>query len=493
MTHSSKTARFTRRRALASAWGLLSVHALAAAGCAAPRSPTSPRSSTPSTSAPQDATRAFLDAVRRGDAPRVGDALARDRGLARARDDEGLSAFVIAQLHDRGEVAAQLREAGLELDIVEAALAGDWERFDALAVADPDALTRAHPIGGTPLYAAALVGSVELWRLRSRGCRPDAAPRGGTGYTPARGAMDSPRASWAGIALADLCGNGGDINAAQRGGSSVLHGAVQRRDAALVRLAIRKGADVTARDVGGRTAEQLADSLGWREGQLLLAAHTSLPRDNRSSRAALDASGRPIAPVDLSDVPQALQSAVTSSCHRDLGTVRELIAGDARLVFSRSTDDELPIEACAHTGARPIIRFLLEHGAPLSLPTAVSLGDVAAIKAWLARDPSLIHERGAHDFPVMWYTALGGGSVAVAEQLAAHGASVDQESRGTTTLHWCARRGDRELAAWLLERGADVEAVGYSWRREGQTPLQVATELGDAAFARLLKDAGARR
>lgn len=491
----SNRALLTRRRALASAGGLLSLHALAAIGCATstPQSAPQPAAQPSTQPAPPDARGAFLDAVRRGDEASVRRALARDEALAGARDDRGLSAFALAQLHGHESIAALLRAAGLELDVVEAALAGDWERFEALADADPDALARAHPIGGTPLYAAALVGSLGLWRLRARGCRSDAAPIGGTGFTPARGAMDSPRASWARLALADLCSNGADINAVQRGGSSVLHGAVQRRDAALVRLAIRKGADAAARDEVGRTPEQLAAALGWREGQELLAAHASLPRDNRSSRLAVDASRRLITPPSLSDVPPALQSAFTASCHRDLDGARELLARDARLVFSRSTDDELPIEACAHTGARPIIRLLLDHGAPLSLPTAAALGDLEMIRYWLTRDPSLIHERGAHDFPVMWYAALGGGSLDVAELLRARGASVDQESRGTTALHWCARRGDRALAAWLIDQGADVEAVGCSWRRDGQTPLRVATEAGDAALIRLLKDAGARR
>jgi len=435
----------------------------------------------------------FLAAVVRGDVERVQSMLAADAALVRARDAAGRSAFVLAHLHGHPRVAEVLRATGLELDVVEAVLAEDWPRVEALAAAEPRLLQRAHPIGGTPLYAAALVGSRDQWRLRGLGCLPDAAPPGGSGFTPARAAVESQRASWARIALTDLCSNGADVNARQRGGSSVLHGAVQRRDETLVRLALRKGARLDAVDDQGRTPHALALELDWEAGARLLAAPGATPRDNRASRFLLDANREPVQRPDLSEVPRALQNRVTGASHAKLDRVRELVATDARLAFSVSTDDELAIEACAHTGMRSIIRFHLDHGAPLSLPTAVSLGDEAAIDFWLTRDPSLVHERGAHDFPVLWYAVLGGGSVAIAERLARHGVPLDQETLATTALHLCAKRDDPDLAHWLLERGVDKEGIGYAWSRDGQTPLEIAVQEGHDKVARLLKDAGARR
>jgi ankyrin repeat protein len=192
-------------------------------------------------------------------------------------------------------------------------------------------------------------------------------------------------------------------------------------------------------------------------------------------------------------VPQELQNRVTGFSHARLAPLQELVATDPRLIFSVSTDAELAIEACAHTGMREIIRFHLDHGAPLSLPTAVSLGDDAAVDFWLARDPTLVNERGAHDFPLMWYAVLGGGSVAMAERLARHGVPLDQETQATTALHLCAKRDDPDLAAWLLERGLDANAVGYAWSRAGKTPLQIALAEGHERVAGLLKGAGARR
>jgi ankyrin repeat protein len=318
-------------------------------------------------------------------------------------------------------------------------------------------------------------------------------PAGGNGFTAARTATTAAHSHWAQIALADLCANGADVNAEQRGGSSVLHGAVACRDAQLVRLAVRKGAAVDAVDAEGRTAAALAAELEWAEGAALLANHASLPRDNRSSRFALDAARQPIERPDLSDVPRALQSKVTGNSHFRLAKVRELVTPDPRLVFSISNDDELAIEASAHIGHEDLMRFHLDHGAPLSLPTAVSLGDLDAVRFWLDRDATLLHERGAHDFPVMFFCVFGGGSVEMAELLVARGAAVDQDSVGTTALHWCVRRDERDLAVWLLEHGADPEPVGHLWSRDGETPLQVAVAGDRPGMAALLRDRGARR
>jgi ankyrin repeat protein len=418
-----------------------------------------------------------------------------DPALARSADEHGRSAFVLAHLHGHSAIAELLRGTGLELDIVEAVLAADWKRVEEHAAAEPARLRRAHPIGGTPLYAAALVGSLEAHKLRSLGCDPDLAPEGGTGFTPARGALESVHPGWARIALCDLLGNGGDPNARQRGGSSILHGAVLRRDEMLVRLAVRKGVAVESADDGGRTARELALASGWEAGAKLLADHRALPRDNRGSRCELDANREPVRRPDLSGVPQAVQNRVTGSSHGNLAGVREHVERDPRLSFSLSTDDELAIEACAHTGARPIIRYHLDQGAPLSLPTAVALGDRDAVAFWLARDPTLIHERGAHDFPLLWFALLGaeepGTALEMAELLVQHGAAPDQETMGSTTLHLCARHDARDLAAYLLELGADPGAVGHKWHRDGRTPLQMAEEEGHTALADLLRDAGA--
>jgi len=308
----------------------------------------------------------------------------------------------------------------------------------------------------------------------------------------ARAAMNQRTLPGALIAATDLLSNGSSPNSGQRGGDSVLHGAVRRREERLVRLAVRKGASVEARDDAGRTALDLARELDWAAGARLLESHASLPRDHRASRFLLDANREPVERPDLADVPQALQNQVTGSSHANLEKLRALVEADRRRVFSVSTDDELAIEASAHTGNREIMRYHLDHGAPFSLPTAASMGDLAMMRFLLDRDPLLVHERGAHDFAPMHYAAIGGGGVEVAALLHERGAAIDQETVGLTALHWSVAHDMPDLTAWLIEKGADVAAVSYKWDPRGETALQIALDAEAERQVKLLRDAGAR-
>lgn len=434
---------------------------------------------------------AFLNAVTRGDVRVVRSMLRSDVSLASARDENGLSAYVLAQLSNRPKIVKMIQDAGIELDVIEAVLAEDWGRVEVLAKKSPKIMRQGHPIGGTPLYAAALVGHRGFWRLRGQGCLADDVPVNGSGFTPARAAMDARTHLAAMASATDLLSNGSDANAAQKGGDSILHGAVRRRDEALVRLVIRKGADVDAKDDSGLAALGLAKKIKWREGVSLLTHHKKIPRDNRSSRFAFDANRNPVRRPNLSDVSQELQSQVTSSSHMKFDEVKKLVGPDPRLSFSVSSDDELAIEASAHLGSLQIIRFHLDQGSPLSLPTAAALGDLDFIKFLLDADPTLVHERGAHDFPVMFYTAFGKDTLDAAELLHERGANVDQQSLGNTTLHWCVRRNRVELAEWLLNKGADPNQLGYLWNRAGDTPLGLARDGKRKTMVELLKKHGA--
>jgi ankyrin repeat protein len=439
-----------------------------------------------------DGARALLAAVRAGDLARVRELVGERPALARSKDEAGRSAYVLAHLGGQREIATLLLAAGLELDLVEAVLAQDWKRAQELADAEPQGVDAAHPVGGTPLYAAARVGADDLFRVRALGCRPDAAPVGGCGFTPARAAVEAPDALAAWTALADLLGNGGDVNAPQAGGSSVLHGAAARGDGRLVRLALRKGADVAARDGRGRTPLELSRERGWAEGVALLEGHASIARDHTTSRLRWNAARERVVVPDRSHVSHKEQNAVTGKSHFDVDGVRELLAADPQATFSFSTDAELAIEACGHTGQRDIIRLHLERGAPLSLPTAISLGDLEHARFLLAEDPLRVHERGPHDFALMWYPAIGEGSVEAAELLLDAGAPIDQESCGETALHWAVQADAVELARFLIERGAALDEVSWRSPRAGHTPLGLARKLGRKACADVLAAAGAR-
>jgi len=433
----------------------------------------------------------FLAAVLAGRAAEVRALLAQDRTLVDAADAEGCSALVLACREGHTEVKAALLEHGPRIGLIEAAMIPDWPRVVELGTADRAAIDAFHPVGGTALYAAARAGQDDGYFLQDLGADPDANPRGRFGVTPAYGALLCKDPHDALAALVSLLSNGAHVNAPQRDGDSLLQVAARRGDAHLLRYLLRRGADTTARDRRGRSALELAEAAGHAAAVALLTHPERVPRDDSSARYASDASGGAVVWPDLSDVSQAEQSAVAGPSHGQFERVKAALRGEPRRSFSRSTQDELAVEACGHVGNREIMRFHLDHGVPQSVCTSISVGDLPRAAALLAKHPAAVHERGPHDFPLMWYASIGGGDVEAAQLLLDAGVEIGQESQGTTVVHWAVRRGQPDLVRFLAEKGADLDAVGYKFDRNGQTPLQAAREAEDGDMVKLLSDLGA--
>jgi len=144
-----------------------------------------------------------------------------------------------------------------------------------------------------------------------------------------------------------------------------------------------------------------------------------------------------------------------------------------------------------------ILQMYVDHG--LRLPDtpvmALHRGRIDLLEEHLRRDPGMLERRFAHE--EIYPPELGCHD----EVMATHGTPL----AGTTLLHLCADYGEIEIARWLLEHGMDVDAraavdgdgfgghtalfgavvsqANFSGNHHGKAP--------DAAFARLLLDAGA--
>jgi len=88
---------------------------------------------------------------------------------------------------------------------------------------------------------------------------------------------------------------------------------------------------------------------------------------------------------------------------------------------------------------------------------AAKSGDVATVRALLAGDPGLLRARDAD---------------------------------ASTPLHYAVWKGHRELVAYLLEAGADVEASNEN-EHWGTTPLHAAAHANQAVIAEMLLAHGA--
>ncbi len=437
---------------------------------------------------------AFFEAVVVGDAATVRRLLTADPSLIAARDELGRSAFLLANLHRHMNVAGDLRERGYQLDLHELAFVGEWEMFDDRADDTEGAVNAMHPVGGTAMYAAALGGAgSDIWHVYRHGADPNLRPRAPTAMSPVRAAFEHPDLGVAEMTAASMLSNDARADATEPDGVTALHAATARGSALLAEMLIRKGASVNARDAAGRTPLGVAEEKKHSELVDLLRHHQRIPRDCQTGRAAYDVEGNPYRTPNIGKLPAADRRAVVGMAHGNFDGVRERVGAEPRLAHARATTNERAVEAGGHMGNKPIVDYLLDHGAPYALTTAVMRGDTATVRRRLAEDPLGIHERGAHDFALLWYPIIGGGNVEMASLLLDAGAEPErQHFLGTTALHWAAMGGLLEMAELLITRGADVNRPGRKFGAEPQTPLDIARVRDRTEMVQLLRSHGAR-
>ncbi|ANM31666.1 hypothetical protein ABI59_22055 [Acidobacteria bacterium Mor1] len=437
--------------------------------------------------------RRYLKAAKQGDLEAVRKALDAHPELVKALDAQGRSGFTLAHLGGHDPVGDFLLERGYLPDFHEAALAGDWERVgtltDAARSPSPD---QDHPIGGSAMFAAALGGAgTDIWRVYAANGHPDVATRG---VSALQAALLFPDLEVAELTAATLLANAAAPDAPGKREAPPLHLAASRGSQAIVEILIRRGANLDALDARGRSAVAVAQSAGHAGVVELLRRHRQIPRDHNTSREAYDSRGKAYSPRELSGISPRQRRRVVGSAHGNLDAVREAVSRDARLAHSVATTGERAVEAGAHMGRKDIVDYLLEQGAPYSLPTAVMRGDTGRVRALLDEDPRRIHERGAHDFALLWYPVIGGGNLEIMQLLLERGAQVERQHwLGTTALHWAAMGGLTSMVELLLDHGADVDRPGRKFGGVAQTPLQLAQQRERTDVIDILRRRGAGR
>jgi hypothetical protein len=71
-------------------------------------------------------------------------------------------------------------------------------------------------------------------------------------------------------------------------------------------------------------------------------------------------------------------------------------------------DWETGLGGASHVGNKDIVRFLLEKGARIDLFCAAMMGQLAAVKAFLALEPKLIDAKGPHGIGLHFHAQIGG-------------------------------------------------------------------------------------
>jgi ankyrin repeat protein len=406
----------------------------------------------------------YRRAVLNGDVTTVEVFLSHDPAVLYARDVNGQSVYLLAAYANQPMVMGLFESKGLALDVYEAAAAGKVDRFNQLLRPAPGTVNMPNLAGDTSLHVAALCHRSEVIE-NAITYGPDFTarnPKRKNSTAAHLSLQSSPKDSAEAMAFA-MIGNGLDPNLANADGDTILHCAARTDFPRVIRLLLQKGASASAKNAGGQTPLDIATAAGNVGAADLLRNAASIPQDYYAHRYSYDPKFVALHRDDTQGLPKDFINNFIVFSHFGFDRVKKLIGLCSDLLNTRASWDELPVEAAAHMGRADIGGLLLDRGASYSICTATVFGSLADVKRMLAEDPRRIHERGAHSFPLLFYTAFGKPQLETAEYLIAAGADPKEDMRGRTVLHTAASAGHLELCRFFLEKGVDPRQKGTSF------------------------------
>lgn len=178
--------------------------------------------------------------------------------------------------------------------------------------------------------------------------------------------------------------------------------------------------------------------------------------------------------------------------HGDVESARALLDTDPALAGAMDLDGQTPMMAAIYGNHPEIVALLRERGARPTLFEAAALGDVRALNAALAQDPTVVRAYSIDGWTAL-HLAAHFGQIEAARALLAAGANITAHSWNgldNEPIHAAAaNKGNAAMVAMLLDAGAQVNARQHG----GFTPLHQAAQNGDAELVTLLLSRGARR
>ena len=189
---------------------------------------------------------------------------------------------------------------------------------------------------------------------------------------------------------------------------------------------------------------------------------------------------------DTAEVFRAIQ-------HGDAAKLGEILRAEPALAGARNERGDTVLLAAAYMGRREVIDSLLAAGVEPTLWEACALGLKEKVVELLRRDPSAIGAY-SHDGWTALHLAAFFGHRDLAALLLERGADVNARSKSetfaqaNTPLHAAAANRQLEVAQLLVARGADVNARDGS----GFTPLALAANGRSDLLMLLLLENGAR-
>jgi ankyrin repeat protein len=209
----------------------------------------------------------FFDAIRKGDAARVGELLKQKPEIIKARTKQGSTPVMLAMFSRHQEIAESLA-AGIETNIFEATALGRIERVRELLKEDPTLVEAFSPEGFTALHGNLNhTGIVDL--LLENGANINAVSKNQFGATPLQSALAMGWLDSAKLLIARKA----NVNCRNHEGFTPLHEATGNGQLEMARLLLEHGADINAKADDGKTP--LAIALEYKRAELekLLREH----------------------------------------------------------------------------------------------------------------------------------------------------------------------------------------------------------------------------
>lgn len=206
--------------------------------------------------------------------------------------------------------------------------------------------------------------------------------------------------------------------------------------------------------------------------------------------------------------PEKGETALQWAASCDDTVLAELLI-DAGTPVNGLNDDRRPLAQAIWFECWQVAETLVRRGAALDLELAAGMGMFELIPSFFNADGSVLPSAGRHHPPVdapvlaekasnefmeqaLVYAVLGG-SVEAAAYLLDRGADINAQPSGfdvrATPLHWATGRKVTMMVQFLVERGADLSAIDP---RYGATPLGWAEHFKRQEMVELLKSLGAQ-
>ena len=316
----------------------------------------------------------------------------------------------------------------------------------------------------------------------------------------------------------ELIGRHADVNVRQGDGATALHWAAHLDDLETAGLLIRAGAAVDATNDLGATPLWVATTAGSAAMVAKLLAADGDPN------IAPDTGGTPLMIAARQGNVAAVRSLLAHGADVNARegaqrTDRAHVGRFAATSGGRAGRCWTPGRICTRARSRPAgtsccaaRRALARPRAPSGSSRAASrlcclpraTGDAASAELLVTAGAPIDAAAAAGTTPLV--VAAQHGFHDVAAVLLEQGADPDADDAGQAALHWAALRGDRELAETLLAHGAnpdvrlargsllkrrDMRAFAFDKFLVGATPFVLAARRADTRLMRLLADAGA--